>query len=70
MNLLCIICSFSDVSNSAENPGGGADLIINGQSVCLDHTGYVQGGDFSLSVARARRDHEERIRREVESRHE
>lgn len=69
MKLLCIICSFVGGSNSPENPEGEADTIINGQSVCLEHSGYVQGGDFSLSVARARRDHEERIRYEAERRH-
>lgn len=67
MKLLCIICSY--VGQSEGNPKHEAEIIINGQSVCIEHSGYVQGGDFSLAVARARRDHEERICYEAESRH-
>jgi hypothetical protein len=64
-NMLCIICGF--VGTDDQNPNGTAHFIINGQSVCDCHSGYVQGGDFSLSVARANTDKSERIRREAGS---
>lgn len=57
MALLCIICAFVSEAVREDNPNGRAHLVINGQSVCLDHSSFVQGGDFSSAVISARRNY-------------
>ncbi len=54
MKLFCIICCFVPGKSREDNPGGEADIIINGQSVCLEHSGYVQGGNFSSAINTAK----------------
>ena len=49
--LFCAICLHVGGGEAQE-----ADTIINGQAVCLDHAGYVQGGLFTQALALARRE--------------
>lgn len=48
--LFCAICLFS--AEMAQE----ADTVINGQAVCLDHAGYVQGGEFTRAIALVKRE--------------
>jgi hypothetical protein len=52
MSLLCVICCF--VKEHEDSLESEADFIINGQSVCMYHSGYVQGGDFSQAIYKAK----------------
>ena len=45
----CAICLFT-----VEGRANEADTVINGQAVCMDHAGYVQGGDFTRAIALAK----------------
>jgi len=44
MNLWCCLCL-----HTREDPSE-AETIINGQAVCMDHAGYVQGGIFTQAL--------------------
>jgi hypothetical protein len=44
--LHCCLCLHSREGVAAE-----AVTIMNGQAVCYDHMGYVQGGAFSAALA-------------------
>ena len=44
--LYCCLCL-----HVREGVASAADTIINGQAVCYDHMGYVQGGAFSAALA-------------------
>lgn len=48
--LLCSLCL-----HLFTNPSD-AVTIINGQAVCMDHLGYVQGGTWSMALATAQRE--------------
>jgi hypothetical protein len=54
--LWCALCLFNEPASAGDVAN--ADTIINGQAVCLDHTGYVQGGDFSQALALLKRERE------------
>lgn len=43
-DLICALCMFT-----REDPNE-AETIINGQAVCEDHGGYVQGERFSVAL--------------------
>ena len=49
MELKCCFCLH--IRTRAER----AVTILNGHAVCYDHMTYVQGGDFSASLAAAKR---------------
>jgi hypothetical protein len=50
MDLFCCICL-----HHIQLGDGHAQTIINGQAVCLDHAGYVQGGsDFNRALSLAK----------------
>ena len=53
--LICCLCLFA--RTGAASP---ADTIINGQAVCIDHAGYVQGGEFSSALNAAVREEGQR----------
>lgn len=52
--LRCCLCL-----HAREGVAPEADTVINGQAVCYDHMGYVQGGLFSQALATVR-EHEGR----------
>lgn len=54
---ICAICYY--IRDGDERP---ADLTINGQSLCLEHIGYVQGGSFAVALNLARSHEAERAR--------
>lgn len=45
MKLFCCLCLHARAGLANE-----ADTVINGQAVCYDHMGYVQGGQFTLAL--------------------
>lgn len=47
MTLYCCICLHLRETASE------AYTVMNGQAVCEDHTGYVQGGLFTAALAEA-----------------
>jgi len=49
--LSCSLCLFTRTGVANE-----AATIINGQAVCEDHMGYVQGGSFSVALATVRKE--------------
>jgi len=44
MELKCCLCLHHRIP---EDSDGNAITIINGQAVCYQHMGYVQGGQFT-----------------------
>jgi hypothetical protein len=44
--LYCSLCL-----HAREGLASAAATIINGQAVCYDHMGYVQGGSWSLALS-------------------
>jgi hypothetical protein len=48
---ICAICYY--VRDGGDEPRP-ADVTINGQSVCLIHIDYVQGGSFGVALNLAR----------------
>lgn len=56
MKLYCCICMHLPVDKIPEDNGGNieASTIINGQAVCVNHTGHVQGGKFTDALIMAK----------------
>jgi hypothetical protein len=54
--LYCCLCLHSRDGEAAE-----AETVINGQAVCYDHMGYVQGGLFSQALTTILREHKENV---------
>jgi len=45
MKLYCCLCLHARAGTAND-----AVTVINGQAVCYDHMGYVQGGQFTIAL--------------------